>query len=101
MSARLVSLKPFRYASFMAVSISRVRLSGCGLRIFSGSNVRYLTHSEYVLDSPALSITATGQSRALLDGGPIQALCRSARNEGSRVRANRGTFSSAVKNHWQ
>jgi hypothetical protein len=27
-------------------------------------------------------------------------LCRSARNEGSRVWADRVTFSSVVKNHW-
>src|SRR5260370_19562147 len=37
MSARLVSRKPRPYASFVAVSISRVRLSGCAVRIFSGS----------------------------------------------------------------
>src|SRR5258708_1783582 len=45
MSARLVSLKPFRYASFMAVSISRVRLSGCG---FAVPIVSQLTNSKPV-----------------------------------------------------
>src|SRR5229473_8275458 len=47
MSARLVSRKPRPYASFVAVSISRVRLSGCAVRIFSDSEglVIYLTHT--------------------------------------------------------
>src|SRR5712664_1086427 len=39
MSARLVSRKPRPYASFVAVSISRVRLSGCAVRIFSDSEL--------------------------------------------------------------
>jgi hypothetical protein len=47
MSARLVSRKPRPYASFVAVSISRVRLSGCAVRIFSDSEelVIYLTQT--------------------------------------------------------
>src|SRR5215471_20198171 len=36
MSARLVSLKPRLYASFMAVSISRVRLSASAFPIYRG-----------------------------------------------------------------
>src|SRR6266566_6709722 len=47
MSARLVSRKPRPYASFVAVSISRVRLSGCAVRIFSDPEelVIQLTHT--------------------------------------------------------
>src|SRR5258706_15316008 len=48
MSARLVSRKPRPYASFVAVSVSRVRLSGCAVRIFSDSKeVSYLTNSDH------------------------------------------------------
>src|ERR1700691_819269 len=45
MSARLVSRKPRPYASLGAVSISRVRLSGCAVCIFADSEelVIYLT----------------------------------------------------------
>src|SRR5882762_11890475 len=48
MSARLVSRKPSPYASFVAVSISRVRLSGCAVCIFSDSKeVSYLTNLDH------------------------------------------------------
>src|SRR5882724_9179590 len=56
MSARLVSLKPFRYASFMAVSISRVRLSGCGLPLLILSQL-----ANFKLVSPVLSIPTACQ----------------------------------------
>src|SRR3984957_13402693 len=56
MSARLVSRKPRPYASFVAVSISRVRLSGCAVRMFSDSElVSYLTNSDHKPDAPVLS----------------------------------------------
>src|ERR1700737_662908 len=62
MSARLVSRKPRPYASFVAVSISRVRLSGCAVRIFSDSDgVSYLTNSYHKPDPPLLSTPATRQ----------------------------------------
>src|SRR6202521_6021834 len=62
MSARLVCRKPRAYASFVAVSISRVRLSGCAVRIFSDSGgVSYLTNSYHKPDAPVLSTPATRQ----------------------------------------
>src|SRR5260370_40747577 len=71
MSARLVSRKPRRYASFVAVSISRVRLSGCAVRIFSDSElVIYLTQSVNPM-RPCCQPPATRQFWALVDGGPI------------------------------
>src|SRR5258708_11078077 len=100
MSARLVSRKPRAYASFVAVSISRVRLSGCAVPIFSDSEeVSYLTNSEHEPDAPVLS---TPRDTPILGAGGWwtnpQALCWSARNDGSRVWADRVTFSSVVKN---
>src|SRR6267154_564150 len=72
MSARLVSRKPRPYASFVAVSISRARLSGCAVRIFSNSQkVSYLTNSDHKPNASMLSTPATRQFRALVDGGPI------------------------------
>src|ERR1700730_11739778 len=62
MSARLVSRKPRLYASFVAVSISRVRLSGCAVLIFSRlGRVSYLTNLDHKPDAPALSTPATRQ----------------------------------------
>src|SRR5713101_5149818 len=73
MSARLVSRKPRPYASFVAVSISRIRLSGCAVRIFVRLGaVSYLTNSYRKPDAPVLSTPATRQFWALVDGGPIK-----------------------------
>src|SRR5260370_24068637 len=73
MSARLVPRKPRPYASFVAFSISRVRLSGCAVRIFSDSEeVSYLTNSECKPDAPVLSTPPRHANFwALVDGGPI------------------------------
>src|SRR5216683_6072131 len=63
--------------------------------------VSYLTNSERKPDAPVLS---TPRDTPILGAGGWwtnpQALCRSVRNEGSRVWADRGTFSSVVNNHW-
>src|ERR1700674_3417190 len=69
MSARLVSRKPRPYASFVAVSISRVRLSGCAVRIFSDSeDVSHLTNLDHKPDAPVLSTPATRRFGTLVDG---------------------------------
>src|SRR6266403_3277784 len=101
MSARLVSRKPRPYASFVAVSISRVRLSGCAVRIFSDSKeVSYLTNLNH---KPKRPCCQPPRDTPILGAGGWwtnpKALCRSARNEGSRVWADRVTFSSVVMNH--
>src|SRR5258705_5272030 len=77
MSARLVSRKPRPYASFVAVSISRVRLSGCAVCIFSDSKeVSYSTNLDHKpmrpCCQPPATRHATRQFWALVDGGPIQ-----------------------------
>src|SRR5260370_14386798 len=79
MSARLASRKARPYASFVAVAISRARLSGCAVRIFSNSKeVSYVTNSDHKPNTPMLSTPATCQFRALVDGGPIAIQANSA-----------------------
>src|SRR6267143_1683415 len=100
---------------------SLVRL--CRSHILRLGGVSYLTNSEHKPDAPVLS---TPRDTPILGAGGWWTnpkgvglnvsyvaknsstslallrteLCRSARNEGSRVWADRGTFSSVVKNHW-
>src|ERR1700694_2936252 len=98
MSARLVSRNPRPYASFVAVSTSRVRLSGCVVRIFLAlRGVSYLTDSHHKPDTPVLSTPATANDLLFTDS-PETASRTATGLQGPIVRF--GRLRRAIKKFW-